>query len=505
MSKHPGIRIFSGESEAGKPAILLSSYGTGANVGKNLGVPGYSHDIVMQLYAPLLESWGQVIPVGNPEQNLEAAVVEAREQGLDPIHLSVIPCQDAYLSPNVPNVLMPAWEFPDIPDASIGNNPRNDWSAIANQCDALMVSGPFTEQAFRKAGTSVPIHFVQVPTPETYFEVSDWQPENKKTIHCHGYSFPRPKNAKPIVKIPLQKQQQTRGLKRVGKKLETVVRRVARFSLGEKSYKRLSMRVRQSKRGNFNLPKPDLNKIELSGVVYTSIFNPNDGRKNWQDLVTSFLTAVGDKEDATLVVKLITRDPIAVARFMKYYAGRDISHKCKLVVISQYLTEEQLCELAEASTYYIQTTRAEGNCLPLMNYLAAGRPGISPCHSAISDYFNEEIGFVAESHPEPAAWPHDPQLRIRTTWGRLVWPSMVEQIRESYRIAKEEPQIYQQISSRARAKLDSWASSENVQERLLAALDEIRTKNHDHPADQSADPIWFEKAPIASPVHQRAA
>ena len=69
MSTHPGIRIFSGDLEAGKPAILLSSYGTGANVGKNLGVPGYSHDIVMQLYVPILEKWGKVIPVQNPKES----------------------------------------------------------------------------------------------------------------------------------------------------------------------------------------------------------------------------------------------------------------------------------------------------------------------------------------------------------------------------------------------------------------------------------------------------
>ena len=501
MSKHSGIRIFSSnDHETSKPAILLSSYGTGANVGKNLGVPGYSHDIVMQLYAPLLESWGKVIPVGNPRKNLEAAVVQARNEGLNPIHLSVIPCQDAYLSPNVPNVLMPAWEFPDIPDASIGNQKQNDWAGVANRCDALMVSGPFTEQAFRKSGTSVPIHFVQVPTPETYFEISDWQPEQKKTIHCSGYSFPRPKNAKPIVKIPMQRKP-ARGLKKVGKKLETALRRGLRLSLGENSYKRLSNRVRKSKRGNVTLPKPDLNKIELSGVVYTSIFNPNDGRKNWQDLVTSFLSAVGDKEDATLVVKLITRDPFAVARFLKYYAGRDISHKCKLIVISDYLTEEQLCELAAASTYYIQTTRAEGNCLPLMNYLAAGRPGVSPCHSAISDYFDDEIGFVADSHPEPAAWPHDPQLRIRSTWARLVWPSMVEQIRESYRIAKTEPQIYQQISHRGRSRLNDWASSKNVQQRLLSALDAIQLKQ----SEPTPVPLWHEQAPVSLTVHPKAA
>ena len=285
--------------------------------------------------------------------------------------------------------------------------------------------------------------------------------------------FPNPENLLPtIVNVP-KPRKPAKGLKKFGKQLETVIRTAARNSLGQKTYRSVSKRVRRLNRKQFSLPQPDLNKIDLSGVVYTSIFNPNDGRKNWTDLVTSFLHALGDKEDATLVVKLVTRNPMAVAKFLRYYAGRDIPHRCKLVVISDYLTDQQLCELSAASTYYIQTTKAEGNCLPLMNYLAAGRPGVSPCHSAISDYFDSQIGFVADSHQEPAAWPHDPRLRIRSTWARLVWPSMVEQIRASYQIAKYEKATYLEMSRNARGKLDSWAGMESVQQRLLAHSDQI--------------------------------
>ena len=84
---------------AGQPrrAVLLSSYGTGADKGENLGVPGYSHDIVKQLYAPILQKWGEVTFVTQPEENLEAIVSEFRAEGFEPVHLSVIPCQDAYL------------------------------------------------------------------------------------------------------------------------------------------------------------------------------------------------------------------------------------------------------------------------------------------------------------------------------------------------------------------------------------------------------------------------
>ena len=50
-----------------------------------------------------------------------------------------------------------------------------------------------------------------------------------------------------------------------------------------------------------------------------------------------------------------------------------------------------------------------------MNYLAAGRPGISPSHTAIADYFDSEVGLVVESHPEPWPWPQDSRLRWRST------------------------------------------------------------------------------------------
>ena len=470
------LRIFRTEP---RKVILLSSYGTGAQNGKNLGVPGYSHDIVMQLYAPLLESWGEVIPVSDPWNNLETAIVDARAKGLDPVHLSIIPCQDAYLSPNAPNVLMPAWEFPDIPDHDFGDNPQNDWTKVAKQCDALIVSGPFTSNAFRKSGVDVPIHHVQVPTPESYFELETWRADQTQSIDCAAYSFQPDEPTVIPMPIAAPHKKPKKGLKKVGQTIERILRNQVRSMVNEELYLKVSNRFKQAKKINM-LPKEfEVDSLDLSGVVYTSIFNPKDGRKNWQDLLTSFLVALGDKEDATLVVKLVTRDRVAVANFLRFYRRRAIDHRCRVVVTSQYLTDEQLVELTEASTYYIQTTKAEGNCLPLMNFLAAGRPGISPCHSAISDYFDGDIGFVAESHPEPAAWPHDPLLRTRSTWGRLVWTSMVDQIRESYQVAKEYPETYDEISLRSRERLKDWASPESVQARLIDALDKVYENRSD--------------------------
>jgi glycosyltransferase involved in cell wall biosynthesis len=459
---------------------------TGASGGKNLGVVGYSYDIVTKLFLPLLERCGEVIPVRNPQRELESAAEDARRRGLVPVHLAVLPLQDVFLADSVPNVAMPAWEFPDVPTEAFGCNPQNDWPATANRSSLVLVGGPFTAQALLKEGVKTPIRIVQVPTPQEYFELPAWQPDSPTRIECPCYVFPQGSTAsvsiapagnttasstlEPPATAPrrsIVKALLARARWRSKRLLKSILPdRVARTMANAWRTGRATWR---NPRGHFRyIESPHL---DLSGIVYTSILNPIDGRKNWQDLLTGFLLALGDRQDVTLVVKLISTDPFQIGRFMGYYKCRNIPHRCKLVVITKYLTDEQMLRLAEASTYYLQTTKAEGNCLPLMNYLAAGRPGVSPRHSAIADYFDEELGFVVDSHPEPAAWPHDPSLQIRTSWGRLVWPSLVEQLRQSYHVARHDRQQYQELAARGRQRLLDWASPASIEPRLRAALE----------------------------------
>lgn len=467
-------------------AVLLTSYNTGAQSGKNMGIAGYSHDIVAKLYLPLLSRWGEVITVANPKRELEQTIQSVRERNLDPVHVSILPLQDVFLAESAPNVVVPAWEFPDVPDHEFDGKPQNNWPATAARCASLFVGGPFTVKALRKAGTTTPIHIVPVPTPNEYFELPDWNSQQRTAIEYSAIELPQ--DVAPHF-IPFGRQRSVNhkkkrwtGLKRIGSSLEEAFRWLNQRFLGPAFYEKSRTFVRglraakdaykaQMRSKSVKTPYHYSSKFELSGVVYTSIFNPADGRKNWNDLITGFLSALGDREDATLVIKLITSNPKAVQAVLDCYNHLDIPHRCRVVVIHDYLSEAQLVELAQASTFYLQTTKAEGNCLPLMNYLAAGRPGISPCHSAIADYFDDGVGFVIDSHPEPAAWPHDPLLRVRSTWARIVWPSLVDQIRASYNMAKSEPAAYAAMAERGRRKMFEWASEEQVWRRLSAALD----------------------------------
>jgi glycosyltransferase involved in cell wall biosynthesis len=252
----------------------------------------------------------------------------------------------------------------------------------------------------------------------------------------------------------------------------------------------------------------------LEGVVYTSVFNPDDPRKNWEDMITAFLAALGDCEDATLVMKLATSSPTAAGRILAFYRRLDVSHRCRLVVTPDFLSDAEMLRLAGASTFYLTTTRAEGMCLPLMNHLAAGRPAVAPAHTAIADYFDATMGLVVESHPEPCAWPHDTRRRWRTTWHRLVWPSLVEQIRRSYQIAKSEPATYQTLAAGAQERMRRWAHPEAVLPRLQAALESATASSpskfdaaksaaatrYDHPAPPLARPHFLDRRRASRPL-----
>jgi glycosyltransferase involved in cell wall biosynthesis len=465
--------------DAGQPgrALLVSLGFADPEATQKIGQEAYSYHFVYRAFAPLLQRWGRTVAVTRPESRLDYALWRARREGLRAVHLSFLPLHLAYLTEHAANVAFPFWEFPDLPGGR-GDNPRHNWLRVSQRLDLILTASSFTRAAFVRAGVTTPVHVVPVPIAPDYFAVPPWQPGRRAVVSCPAYTFPaEPARSAPEANPWAVPDHCALGMKERVRKL---YRRFVRPCLPGVVRTGLTLAVRgvaaarKAHARKVRVDYPARPALELEGVVYTTILNPFDERKNWQDLLSAFLLALGDRPDATLVVKLVVCPelaPCGLNDILDYYHQLGIPHRCKLALVAAYLSDAQMLELARASTYYVNTARAEGACLPLQNFLAGGRPGVAPAHTALGDYFHGGLGFVVDSHPEPAPNPLDPGRRSSTTWHRLVWQSLADQFRTSYEVARFGQGSYQALARRGREEMGAFAGIESVWPRLAAALD----------------------------------
>jgi glycosyltransferase involved in cell wall biosynthesis len=218
--------------------------------------------------------------------------------------------------------------------------------------------------------------------------------------------------------------------------------------------------------------KPTLQPLllKLSGVVYTCVLNPEDGRKNWIDLISAFCWAFKNEGDATLILKMVHSDPESYRINVMTHLSRLSPFKCRVLVVHGYLDAKEYRRLVEVSTFYVNSSACEGLCLPLVEYLCSGKPAISPMHTAMLDYLNADMAVLVESSTEPASFLHDPANLLRTRRYRQSWESLVQAYQTSYQIATSEPERYRQMSVAARSRLRDFCTVEHVSQTLAAFL-----------------------------------
>lgn len=465
------------EQAAPRTALIVNSLARGKSFSTDLGETGYSYEFVLRAFLPLLELCGEVTRIARPESQVDFAIRRLSKRGRRAVSLSFRPFSDVYLSRNAPNVVFPFWEFPDVPATDYKENPRNNWVRIANRASLVLTASHFTAAALARSGVKTPVRVVPVPVSPAYFNLPDWRRGQSVPLAAPAYVLTQPE----VPPIRVADPEARPGPDSTGFRLKNFVWSLARRAWVDGIKPLLPLRLSKAlvaaknagkrawREGETELPIA-ASQVELSGVVYTAILNPDDKRKNWQDLITAFLLAVGDRDDATLVLKLAVSYAAPVREVLAFYNKLGVPHRAKIVLVTEYLSDAQMLELVRGSTFYLNASRAEGACLPLQDHLAAGRPGIAPANTAMADYFDPWVGLVVESHPEPCPWPDDDSGRLHTSWHRIVWSSLRDQIAAGYQLAKSEPEAYQQLAAQARDRMKSWASPDAVWPRLRDAL-----------------------------------
>src|SRR5579883_1864299 len=124
-------------------AFLVSTTGCARDIEHHMGSAAYSYAFVLDALAPLLDQLGTWRLIDHPESRLPFAAARAAADGYRPVHLALNPPQDCYLTPALPNVIFPFWEFPDIPNRDFLYDTRQDWTSVCRSADLIITACQF--------------------------------------------------------------------------------------------------------------------------------------------------------------------------------------------------------------------------------------------------------------------------------------------------------------------------------------------------------------------------
>lgn len=454
--------------------ILVGSKIDQSTIHASLGKSEYSYFFLLKEFLPALEQIGEVIAVKDTDE-VVALTARYRAEGKAVVFLSFSPPHQVPLDLPCPTVAVFAWEFDSIPvcaaaasdgvpQAGRESDPRSDWRYVFERIAGAVATSRETATLVDQSMLGqLPVIALPAPLWSRYAATTtsfDGQPNlDKRVFRFTGHlidSHAIKLNANDVAFKPISE-----------------ARRISKALLaGWWHEMRLPKQCKEAVPPLAAPTKPQSHTVTLNGVVYTTVLAPNDGRKNWEDIVSAFCWAFKDTADATLLVKMTHHDIEYYHTVVLALLARLSPFRCRVLVVHGFLPDAEYLQLIQTSTYYVNASTGEGLCLPLMEFLCCGKPAIAPSHTAMADYLNDDFAFLVKTIIEPDCWPHDPAGMLLTHSHRLNWQSLMEAYRLSYQTAKQ-PSDYQRMSMLARRGMQDFCSVERVGGELGAFLQKI--------------------------------
>ncbi|MCF4995274.1 glycosyltransferase [Pseudomonas syringae] len=495
--------------------FILYSDVNDASISQSLGRAEYSYYFVLKAYRPVLESLGRVHVVSSIAE-VDPLYRQLLAAGEDSLFLSFTPPQKTPDDLECPTICVVAWEFDSIPDEEWDNDPRQNWTRMLARQGRVITLSSHTAGAIRRAmGDEFPVLVLPTPLWERFADIRERHvsaPVNRgATLAIKGCIFdsralglsaddllPKPLTAEQLAEI-----EALRPPPLTLKRRFIIARHYLHLWIGNPQRREPASRVKYLHHWYWEgirdlvsdtahawlaqrlpaiagvhevpvaetlpLDLPDTSNVvetTVDGVVYVSVFNPRDGRKNWHHLVTAFCWAFRETADATLVLKITQNDLASYYTELMTLLAQLSPFACRVVVMHGYLDDEQYARLYEAASFYVNASRCEGLCLPLMEFMSSGKPVIAPNHTAMEDYIDGAVAFVVASSEELTIWPQDTRIVYRTLRHRPDWGSLKNAYEASYRMAKNQPEDYRQMSVAAIERMNSYCGFAPVQQRM---------------------------------------
>jgi tetratricopeptide (TPR) repeat protein len=411
------------------------------NVLSQLGRSEYSYFFVREAFRKMLETRGKALVVSEPEVEVDPIYDRLRAQGEVCVFLSFAPPHRSFVNIRCPTIPVFAWEFDTIPTEILHGDRLDDWRRALERFGCAIVHSRYAREAVARAMyPGFPV--VSIPAP-----VWDRQqrPEQLEKPSAGTMLSRRSKNPAAAEGTEIKARQILDCVAAAGRRRPYV-------RLIPESTAKATLRFAPEE------------------IVYATVLNPDDGRKNWHDLVRAFCIALAQESQATLVLKLVRHDNAGTLNELKSILLRLPPFRCRVVAIGDFLDAEDYTALVSVADFVVNTSFSEGQCLPLMEFMSQGTPAVAPDHTSMAEYVDPTSAFVIASHREPCSWPQDWNFNIRAHRYRMEWDSAVQALQASYRTLDANPEIYEDMGAKAKENLRLFCSEAIVYDRLRRVI-----------------------------------
>ncbi|WP_167338351.1 glycosyltransferase [Paraburkholderia oxyphila] len=357
---HQGVDYYVSSAASG----LLASLAAPAS--EQLGKANYSYAFAANGFVEAFENLGYYVsPVAHPEY----FPVPKSNDGKRVRHISFAPPHLARVIKGGYNIIHFAWEFARIPSQAenVSAHPFQDWLRMLNAFDEIWLPSRFAVSVVAPL-VSKPVRYV--PSPVAL-------PKRQPARDREGYALALARPLESLRWVPLS----------------IFPRLQANFAAHAMARARSTM---------------DLVRRVGSGRVsriFLTILNPHDRRKQLKPLLQAFCGLAERDRDAILLIKTSSPDDTNET-INQRLLSHQIADETELVppyvsnqiwIYNGALTSAQLSALYGIASFYVCTSSAEGQNLPLLEAMAHGCVPLSVTHTAMADYITSDNAITIDS------------------------------------------------------------------------------------------------------------
>ena len=353
------------------PAISEDS---GDRLAKAIGKSDYSYGFAMRGFVRALEKLQYNFTIlSNPEF---VSDIRDRSDAKTNIHIGFYPPERIRLLKGAYNINCFAWEFDRLraPGEVLSYHAFSDQATMLNMADEVWVPSNHGAAAVAKSVTK-PVYAVPAPVlgdlrssaREKIFETGRVQHLAQKIRHVSWEPL--------AVFARLQQSMNNESDKRVSS-LPTILKNIS-------SYK-----------------KP---------LVFVTILNVHDFRKQLYPMLQGFLEFRDVYPEALLLIKMTTPDrgKMPINSFLLMDQVLNAGELPRPLVSDHVwitdntLSRDEMNDLYDIGAFYVCTSHAEGQNLPILEAMGRGMVPISVDNTAMADYITPETSVIIPSHPRP--------------------------------------------------------------------------------------------------------